>query len=44
MGVFRDGIWHQFKMDLGDPDHRAAFQRGEVPADIFAIQLSGSRE
>jgi hypothetical protein len=44
MGVFRDGIWHQFKMDLGDPDHRAAFQRGEVPADIFAIQLSGSRD
>jgi hypothetical protein len=44
MGVFRDGIWHQFKMDLGDDDHRAAFMRGEVPADIFSIQLSGSRD
>jgi hypothetical protein len=31
-------------MDLGDPDHRAAFLRGEVPADIFGIQLSGSRD
>ena len=44
MGVYKDDLWHHFKMDLGDPDHRAAFQSGEVPADIFAIQLSGSRE
>ncbi|MDR3410299.1 MAG: hypothetical protein P4L87_05025, partial [Formivibrio sp.] len=31
MGVLQDGVWHHFTMDLGDPDHRAAFMRGAVP-------------
>ncbi len=44
MGVFRDGLWHHFKMDLGDPDHRAAFLNGDVPDDLSAVLVSGSRE
>jgi len=43
MGVYKDDLWHHFKMDLGDPDHRAAFLAGEVPEDVAAIQLSGSK-
>jgi hypothetical protein len=27
----RDGIWITFRMDLGDPDQRAAFRAGRVP-------------
>jgi hypothetical protein len=38
MGVLQDGTWHHFKMDLGDPDHREAFQQGEVPADVSEIR------
>jgi hypothetical protein len=30
-------------MDLGDPDHRAAFLAGEVPEDLSAIPITGSR-
>lgn len=41
MGVLQDGVWHHFKMDLGDPDHRSAFRRGEVPADLTSILASG---
>ena len=41
MGVFQDGTWHHFKMDLGDPDHRAAFMNGEVPDDLTAVRTSG---
>jgi len=37
MGVLHDGVWRHFKMDLGDPDHRAAFKRGEVPGDLTSI-------
>jgi hypothetical protein len=37
MGVLKDGSWHHFKMDLGDPDHRAAFWNGEVPSDLSSI-------
>jgi len=44
MGVYKDDLWHHFKMDLGDPDHRAAFLEGEVPDDLTAVQVSGSRE
>ena len=44
MGVWKDDLWHHFKMDLGDPDHRAAFLAGEVPEDITGVQVSGSRE
>ena len=29
MGVLQDGVWHHFTMDLGDPDHRAAFLEGD---------------
>jgi len=43
MGVLQDGIWHHFKMDLGDPVHRAAFKRGEVPADLTSILASGGQ-
>jgi hypothetical protein len=41
MGVLQDGVWLHFKMDLGDPDHRAAFLSGEMPADLSAIRASG---
>jgi hypothetical protein len=43
MGVLKDGVWHHFKMDLGDPDHRAAFWRGEVPADLTSTLASGAQ-
>jgi hypothetical protein len=43
MGVYRDDLWYHFKMDLGDPDHRAAFLAGEVPDDLSAIPIAGSR-
>jgi len=41
MGVLQDGVWLHFKMDLGDPDHRAAFLSGEMPGDLSAIRASG---
>lgn len=44
MAVLKDGTWQQFKMDLGDPDHREAFLAGEVPNDAAMIQLSGSKD
>jgi hypothetical protein len=44
MGVLKDGNWHHFKMDLGDPDHRAAFMAGEVPSDVTSVQLSGTND
>ena len=38
MGVLQDGVWRHFSMDLGDPDHRAAFLKGAVPDDLtFAL-------
>jgi hypothetical protein len=43
MGVYKDDLWYHFKMDLGDPDHRAAFMAGEVPEDLSAIPIAGSR-
>jgi hypothetical protein len=43
MGIYKDDLWHHFKMDLGDPDHRAAFLAGEVPDDLTGVQVSGSR-
>ena len=43
MGVYKDNLWYHFKMDLGDPDHRAAFMAGEVPEDLSAIPIAGSR-
>jgi hypothetical protein len=41
MGVLQDGVWHHFTMDLGDPDHRAAFLKGTVPPDLTAVLGSG---
>jgi hypothetical protein len=43
MGILQDGTWYHFKMDLGDPDHRAAFLAGEMPSDLSAIRISGSQ-
>lgn len=40
MGVYKDDLWHHFKMDLGDPDHRAAFLAGEVPDDLTGVHAS----
>jgi hypothetical protein len=44
MGVWKDDLWHHFKMDLGDPEHRAAFLAGEVPDDLTAVRNTGLRE
>jgi hypothetical protein len=44
MGIYKDDLWHHFKMDLGDPEHRAAFQAGEVPEDLTTIRSAGSHE
>src|SRR6202167_6120145 len=41
MGVLQDGVWLHFKMDLGDPDHRAAFLDGEMPADLSTTRVTG---
>jgi hypothetical protein len=41
MGVLQDGVWHHFTMDLGDPEHRAAFLRGAVPGDLTAVLGAG---
>ncbi len=43
MGVYKDDLWHHFKMDLGDPDHRAAFLAGEVPDDLTGVHASVPR-
>ena len=42
MGVLQDGVWHHFTMDLGDPDHRAAFLKGAVPGDLTAVLGAGA--
>lgn len=42
MGVLQDGVWQHFTMDLGDPDHRAAFLRGTVPEDLSSSTGSGA--
>jgi hypothetical protein len=44
MGIFQDGTWHHFKMDLGDPDHREAFLNGEMPSDLSAIRVNDPRQ
>jgi hypothetical protein len=44
MGVYKDDLWHHFKMDLGDPDHREAFLNGEVPDDLSVLKSSGPRD
>lgn len=40
MAVLQDGTWHHFTMDLGDPEHREAFFKGEVPPDV-SVHHSG---
>jgi hypothetical protein len=42
MGILQEGTWHHFSMDLGDPDHRAAFLNGEVPGDLSSVRGTGS--
>jgi hypothetical protein len=42
MGVLQDGVWRHFSMDLGDPDHRAAFLKGSVPDDLASTFKSNS--
>jgi len=42
MGVLQDGVWRHFSMDLGDPDHRAAFLKGSVPDDLSSVIRSAS--
>jgi hypothetical protein len=42
MAVLQDGVWRHFSMDLGDPDHRAAFMKGSVPNDLTSALGSGS--
>jgi hypothetical protein len=42
MGILQDGTWYHFKMDLGDPGHRAAFLNGEMPGDLSVIRIMGS--
>jgi hypothetical protein len=44
MGVYKDDLWHHFKMDLGDPDHRAAFLNGEVPDDLTSVRAAGPQD
>jgi hypothetical protein len=39
MAVLQDETWYHFLMDLGDLDHREAFQNGEVPPDVSSVQL-----
>ncbi len=41
MGVLQDGVWLHFRMDLGDPGHRAAFLNGEMPADMSVLRTIG---
>lgn len=43
MAVLQDDTWYHFTMDLGDPDHRAAFLSGEVPSDLSPIRASGAQ-
>jgi hypothetical protein len=42
MGVLQDGVWQHFTMDLGDPEHRAAFLRGAVSEDLSSSAGSGA--
>ncbi|MGD0730717.1 MAG: hypothetical protein ABR956_05595 [Terracidiphilus sp.] len=44
MGILQDGTWYHFEMDLGDPEHRAAFQSGEIPSDLSAIRHLNPRD
>jgi len=37
MAVLKDGKWVKFEMDLGDPEHRAAFLAGKVPAGVEIV-------
>jgi hypothetical protein len=41
MAVLDEGVWLQFTMDLGDPEHREAFLAGEAPSDLPVARGSG---
>lgn len=42
MAVLKDGRWCKFEMDLDNPDHRAAFLAGNVPAGVETIDERGN--
>ena len=44
MAVLQDDTWLHYTMDLGDPDHRAAFLSGEAPSDVAAAKSTPRRE
>ena len=44
MAVLQDETWMHFTMDLGDPDHRAAFLSGEAPVDVPSKPSTGRGE
>ena len=44
MAVLQEGSWHTFSMDLGDPEHREAFEAGEVPSDLAAVKRSPAND
>lgn len=44
MGILQDGTWYHFEMDLGDPEHRAAFLNGEVPDDLSTVRPAGAHD
>jgi len=44
MGILQDGTWYHFRMDLGDPAHRAAFLNSEMPSDLSVIRGSGRQD
>ncbi len=44
MAILQDEAWLNFSMDLGDPDHRAAFLSGEAPSDVSKVKSAGRQE
>jgi hypothetical protein len=40
MAVRRPNRWVYFRMDLGNPEHRRAFQAGEVPTGVEAKEFA----
>jgi len=44
MAVLQEGEWQNFAMDLGDPEHREAFQMGEAPADVRTVKSATKSE
>ena len=44
MAILQEGTWMHFSMDLGDPDHRAAFLSGEAPSDVATKKSAGRND